>query len=129
VYGPAWIAGLAKTVHQVRATGAQVVVLGPTPKPKADVPDCLSRHLHNAVACTTTRRVAVDTGGVRLERQAVLRAGGSYLDVTRWLCTRSTCAVEVGNLLAYRDDNHLTSGEPGDARGNQSTMSRHAAGP
>ena len=155
VYGPAWISGLAKTVHQVRATGAQVVVLGPTPKPKVDVPDCLSRHLHNAVACTTTRRVAVDTGGVRLERQAVLRAGGSYLDVTPWLCTSLACAAMVGNLLAYRDDNHLTttyttwlspllgyrldqiirtsrrrpSGEPGDARGNQSTMSRHDAGP
>jgi hypothetical protein len=74
-----------------------------------DVPDCLSRHLHNAIACTTTRRVAVDAHGVRLERQAVLSAGGSYLDVTPWLCTSSTCAALVGNLLAYRDDNHLTT--------------------
>jgi hypothetical protein len=39
----------------------------------------------------------------------VLGVGGSYLDVTPWLCTRSTCAVEVGNLLAYRDDNHLST--------------------
>ena len=92
---------------------------------------------------------------MRAERQAVQRAGGGYLDVTPWLCTPSTCMVMVGNLLAYRDDNHLTttyttwlspllgyrldqtirtsrhrpSGEPGDAQGNQSTMSRHAAGP
>jgi peptidoglycan/LPS O-acetylase OafA/YrhL len=109
VYGPAWLSGLAKTVRQVRATGAQVVVLGPTPKPAVDVPDCLSRHLHNAVACTTARRVAVDAHGVRLERQAVQRAGGSYLDVTPWLCTSTTCAVMVGDLLAYRDDNHLTT--------------------
>jgi hypothetical protein len=109
VYGPAWISGLARMVRQLRATGAQVVVLGPTPKPKVDVPDCLSRHLGNAIACTTPRQVALDTGGVRAERQAVLRAGGSYLDVTPWLCTSSTCAVMVGNLLAYRDDNHLTT--------------------
>jgi peptidoglycan/LPS O-acetylase OafA/YrhL len=109
VYGPAWISGLARMVRQVRATGARVVVLGPTPKPKVDVPDCLSRHLRNAVACTTPRQVALDTGGVRAERQAVQRAGGSYLDVTPWLCTRSTCMVMVGNLLAYRDDNHLTT--------------------
>ena len=93
----------------MRATGARVVVLGPTPKPKVDVPDCLSRHLRNAVACTTPPQVALDTGGVRAERQAVQRAGGSYLDVTPWLCTRSTCMVMVGNLLAYRDDNHLTT--------------------
>ena len=108
VYGRPWISGLAKTVRQVRATGARVIVLGPTPKPRVDVPDCLSRHLRNAVACTTPRAVAVNTGGLRAERRAVLAAGGAYLDVTPWLCT-STCAVEVGNLLAYRDDNHLTT--------------------
>jgi peptidoglycan/LPS O-acetylase OafA/YrhL len=109
VYGPAWLSGLARTVRQVRATGAQVLVLGPTPKPTLDVPDCLSRHLRNAVACTTPRQVAVNARGLRAERRAVVRAGGSYLDVTPWLCTHSTCAVMVGNLLAYRDDNHLTT--------------------
>jgi hypothetical protein len=62
------------------------------PKPKVDVPGCLSRHLGNAIACTrpsgrTRHR------GVRAERQAVLRAGGSYLDVTPWLCTSSTFAA------------------------------------
>ena len=55
------------------------------------------------------RQVAPDTGGMRAERQAVQRAGGGYLDVTPWLCTPSTCMVMVGNLLAYRDGNHLTT--------------------
>ena len=109
VYGPAWISGLARMVREVRATGARVLVLGPTPKPRADVPDCLSRHLRNAVACATPRAVAVDARGLRAERRSVLRAGGSYLDVTPWLCTKATCAVVVGNLLAYRDDNHLST--------------------
>jgi peptidoglycan/LPS O-acetylase OafA/YrhL len=109
VYGPAWLSGLAKTVRQVRATGARVLVLGPTPKPRVDVPDCLSRHLRNVAACTIPPAVAVDAAGVRAERRAVLRAGGSYLDVTPWLCTKAACAVVVGNLLAYRDDNHLTT--------------------
>ena len=59
VYGRPWISGLARMVREVRATGAQVIVLGPTPKPRVDVPDCLSRHLRNAVACTTPRAVAV----------------------------------------------------------------------
>jgi hypothetical protein len=109
MYGPAWISGLARTVRQVRATGASVVVLGPTPKPTVDVPDCLSGHLRDAVACTSPRAKAVNDSGLRAERRAVLRAGGGYLDVTPWLCTRSTCAVVVGNLLAYRDDNHLST--------------------
>ena len=109
MYGRPWIAGLARMVRQVRATGARVVVLGPTPKPRLDVPDCLAGHLRDASACTTPRAVAVNTAGMAAERRAVLRAGGAYLDLTPWLCTRATCAVEVGNLLAYRDDNHLTT--------------------
>jgi peptidoglycan/LPS O-acetylase OafA/YrhL len=109
VYGPAWVSGLASTVRLVRATGAQVIVLGPTPRPRGDVPDCLSQHLGNAVACTQPRTAAIDTGGVRAERTAVLRAGGSYIDVSPWVCSRSTCSVVVGNLLTYRDDNHLST--------------------
>jgi peptidoglycan/LPS O-acetylase OafA/YrhL len=109
VYGPAWISGLAEMVRQVRATGARVVVLGPTPKPRGDVPNCLSEHLQNAVACTQPLAAAVDARGVGAERRAVLQAGGSYVDVRPWVCTRSTCAVMVGNLLAYRDDNHLST--------------------
>jgi len=109
MYGRPWIAGLARMVRQVRATGARVVVLGPTPKPRVDVPDCLAGHLRDASACTTPRAVAVNAAGLAAEHRAVLAAGGTYLDVTGWLCTRSTCAVEVGNLLAYRDDNHLTT--------------------
>lgn len=76
------------------------------------MPDCLSQHLGDAVACTTPRSAAVDAGGVSAERAATQRAGGAYLDVSPWICTRSTCAVVVGNLLLYRDDNHLSTAYP-----------------
>jgi hypothetical protein len=49
---------------------------------------------------------------MRAERAAVQRAGGSYVDVSPWMCARSTCAVVVGNLLVYRDDNHLSTSYP-----------------
>jgi SGNH domain (fused to AT3 domains) len=54
------------------------------------------------------------TGHVRVqaERAAVERAGGGYLDVSPWICTRSTCAVVLGNLLVYRDDDHLSTSYP-----------------
>jgi hypothetical protein len=54
----------------------------------------------------------VNSGGARAERAAVERAGGSYLDVSPWICTESTCTVVVGNLLVYRDDNHLSTSYP-----------------
>ena len=109
VFGQEWLAGLRDTVRRLRATGARVVVLSPTPLPKRDIPECLSRHLDDAAACTRPLRDAVDPRGARAEAAAVRAAGGVYVDVTPWICTRSRCAVVVGNLLVYRDDNHLTT--------------------
>ena len=44
--------------------------------------------------------------GLRAEQWVVRRIGGSSLDVTP-RCISSTCAV--GNLIACRDDNHLST--------------------
>ncbi len=109
VYGTEWIAGIRASVGRVRAMGVPVIVLGATPKPPFDVPDCLASHLSNASECTTPRGQAVDAAGLAAERTATIASGGSYFDVSRYVCTRTTCAAIVGNLLVYRDDNHLTT--------------------
>ena len=109
MYGAEWVSGLGEMVRRVQSTGAATLVMGPTPKPPVVVPDCLSSHVTEAAACAPARSVAVDTAGVTAERGAVEDAGGRYVDVPGWLCTEATCAVIVGNLLVYRDDNHLTT--------------------
>ena len=43
------------------------------------------------------------------ERAAVTSAGGSYLDLSPFLCARGECPTMVGHDLVYRDDNHLTT--------------------
>lgn len=35
--------------------------------------------------------------------------GADVIDPEPWLCAEGTCPVIVGNLLVYRDDNHLTA--------------------
>jgi hypothetical protein len=108
VYGPGWIAGMRAAVEQARAVSPRVVVLGPTPLPAGNVPDCLSGHLTEVGSCTRPRADAVNEVGMRSEQAAVQAAGGSYLRVTDWVCAPVTCPVIVGNLLLYRDDNHLS---------------------
>jgi len=108
VYGPQWTAGLSAMVRAVRALGPQVLVLGPVPKPPFDVPGCLSVHLSDAPACTESRSQGINGAGMAAERAAVQGAGGTYLDVAPWFCTRRTCAVVVDDLDVYRDDNHIT---------------------
>jgi hypothetical protein len=82
VYDHTWLDGLAATVHAIRAAGVPVLVMGPTPKPPADVPSCLAAHLNNVSACDFPRAVAVNAAGQTAEKHAVITAGGGYLDVT-----------------------------------------------
>lgn len=109
VYGRAWLTALGSTVRQLRANGSQVLVLGPTPKPEFDEPDCLAAHPRDLARCTPSRALAVNEQGTRAEQAVVQAAGGTYLDVSPWVCTSHTCAVVVGNLLVFRDDNHLST--------------------
>jgi SGNH domain-containing protein len=107
-YSPVWLSGLGQEVSAIRGVGAQVMVLGPVPKPPFDVPGCLSAHLTDATACTVQRSTALDSSGTAAEAAAVQRNGGTYVDTEPWLCSGQSCAVLVDNLVVYRDDNHLT---------------------
>jgi peptidoglycan/LPS O-acetylase OafA/YrhL len=109
VYSPEWLSGLREIVSRLRATGAAVVVLGPTPHAGRDVPVCLSEHLNDAHFCAQPVAAAVDAAGAAREQDAVVSVGGLYIEPTPWVCTSQTCATIVGNLLVYRDDNHLTT--------------------
>ncbi|WP_242661340.1 acyltransferase family protein [Mycobacterium mantenii] len=107
-YGPAWIDSLTRLVRQLRGTGADVLVLGPTPDLHSAVPDCLSLHLDDATACSSARSTAVNTSGIAAESGAVKAGGGQYDDVTELFCTTDRCPPIVGNTLVYGDEFHLT---------------------
>jgi len=109
VYGRAWLHGLQAMVRLLRRDGAEVVVIGPVPYPPWVVPDCLAGHLGDASYCRMNDRAPWYNGaGVRAEEAAVAAAGGSYIDVHPWFCAKGSCATLVGNMIVYRDDNHLS---------------------
>jgi len=107
-YSDVWLSGLGQEVSAIRDTGAQVMVMGPIPKPPFDVPGCLSAHLTDASACSVPLSTGIDSAGMAAERAVVERNGGTYVDTEPWLCAGPSCAVMVDNLVVYRDDNHLT---------------------
>ncbi len=108
-YDDGWITGLADTVRRLRGTGAQVLVLGPIPDPIAVAPNCLSDHLDNVPACSTTPSQSVLSGpGVTAERNAVEAAGGHYAGLTDLFCTAARCPPIVGNTMVYYDGGHIT---------------------
>jgi peptidoglycan/LPS O-acetylase OafA/YrhL len=103
-----WLQGMAQMVATIRQMGTKVVVVGPVPKPPFNVPDCLSSHLSNAVACTGAVSTEINDAGMSAERSAVTASGGTYIDVQPWFCTAARCAVILGNIEMWRDDNHIS---------------------
>jgi peptidoglycan/LPS O-acetylase OafA/YrhL len=111
VDGSAWMAGLSSMMTTLRATGAQVVLMGDVPYPMSGlVPDCLSAHLTNATACTMPKQYPYfNPSGVGQEESVAAAAGASYIDTEPWFCAGDDyCTVIVNNILVYRDDNHIT---------------------
>jgi peptidoglycan/LPS O-acetylase OafA/YrhL len=110
VDGAAWMQGLSSMMTTLRATGAQVVLMGDVPYPQTGlVPDCLSAHLTDAVACTMPKQYPYyNPSGVGQEEAVAAAAGAGYINTQPWFCFDLTCADIVNNLLVYRDDNHIT---------------------
>ena len=107
-YDQAWLASLGRLVHDLRGTGAKVLVLGPIPNPQSMVADCLSSHLDDASACSPRTATAVNQPGITAEATATRASGGDYSDLTPLFCTKDRCPVIVGNTLVYSDKKHIT---------------------
>jgi peptidoglycan/LPS O-acetylase OafA/YrhL len=84
--------------------GIQVVAIRDTPTMAFNVPECVSKHDE----CTVDRMAALSTEdpiviAAREERSVAL------LDFTDAICGADTCPPIVGNVLVWRDNEHLTA--------------------
>lgn len=104
-----WATGVRRTVDQLRAAGSEVLVVADTPRFPTAPPTCLSSHVQDTRPCAGDRTSALDPVLTAAERTAAVASGAAYVDLTPALCDARTCPVVVGNLLVYRDVNHLTA--------------------
>jgi SGNH domain (fused to AT3 domains) len=87
-----------------------VVLMGDDPYPQQNVPQCLSVHLSNTPACSIPKHYPYyNPTGIGQEEALASATGAGYVDTDPWFCISTTCTVIVGNLLVYRDDNHITA--------------------
>jgi hypothetical protein len=101
-------AGLVRTLARLKATGAHVVVMANSPVAPQDVPACVSGHLDDLDACAFDRATAYALPPVN--RNAAQIAGDVQLiDPTQVICPGERCPAVVGDVVVYRDDNHLTA--------------------
>lgn len=102
-----WRAGLRGTIEALESRGIVPVLMEDTPWPGQDVPTCLSRNFASVDACSqpVTQAYRDDMREVRADFQA---EGRHVLWVRQWFCTSTVCPNIAGNILMYRDDNHVT---------------------
>ncbi|GAB4005370.1 hypothetical protein GCM10029992_53050 [Glycomyces albus] len=108
----AWVDGWVEAVEELRRFSDEVYYFADTPVAAENVPDCLSQHPDDATECVNELDDAVLHPDRREElKDAVSEAGAQVVDPIPWICDTETgkCPVVVGNLLVYRDTNHLAA--------------------
>lgn len=102
-----WREGLQGTIAALKERSIVPVLMEDTPYPGQDVPTCLSRNYTNVQRCTPSIGSAY-----RPDMEEMLKdfdaAGEHVLWVNNWFCSTTACPTVVGNILVYRDDNHMT---------------------
>jgi peptidoglycan/LPS O-acetylase OafA/YrhL len=108
----AWIDGWADTVHDLDEVAGEVYYMADNPDIGENVPECLAENPEDASVCVGD----LDKSVIKPERRAALieavtEAGAHVVDPIPWLCDvdKGTCPVVIGNLLVYRDANHLSA--------------------
>ena len=102
-----WREEMQKTIDGLRADGMTPVLVEDTPYPGQDVPTCVSRNVTSVTGCNIPIGTAYRPDIAEV-RDDMAGAGVPVLRTRHLFCTESLCPVVVGNLLVYRDDNHMT---------------------
>jgi peptidoglycan/LPS O-acetylase OafA/YrhL len=101
-----WVAATTRSLAAL-PDPRKVVVLADTPWFESSVPACAARHLEDVTVCARPRGEVLDGEWVARERAAVEGLGARYVDLSEVYCA-DVCGPYLGNLLLYRDGNHLT---------------------
>jgi peptidoglycan/LPS O-acetylase OafA/YrhL len=102
-------AGMANYWKQLIAHGIKVVAIHETPEPGQNIPDCLAARGATISGCAVAASKAVtkDTP----TDAAVKLMGGAVPEVNmdKYICTATTCPAVVGDVIVYRDNQHLSN--------------------
>ena len=104
-----WSAAWDGLFGRLRAGARHVAVLTDTPTLTGDPVECIARHSTAIRDCAEPAGTVLrDQNARQAIRAAADRAGVTVIDPTPWLCSHR-CPLVVGDLLVYRDTNHLTT--------------------
>jgi peptidoglycan/LPS O-acetylase OafA/YrhL len=109
----AWRNGIRQTLGILDSAGVPAVFLRDTPRPKANIPLCLSRAAYRGrpeSVCSEPRYLAVDDDLFEIERSATTHLRSvETLDMSDAICGPDICQEVQSDMVVHRDRSHLTA--------------------
>lgn len=84
-----------------------VFAIRDNPRMKENIPSCLEKK-NNPLSCAIPRDQGVSKE-VPWENTEGIPSNVIFADLTDYFCDQTTCYPIIGNIIVYRDDNHITA--------------------
>lgn len=96
-----------QAVQTLNDAGIEVVAVRDTPRIPLNVPECLEASPTDYTGCGA-KRVDVFNDVSPAATAADSLPGTKFLDFTDYFCDDTACPAVIGNVVVYKDDNHVT---------------------
>jgi peptidoglycan/LPS O-acetylase OafA/YrhL len=100
-------AGFVEQWRRLADLDVPVLAVRDNPRFAYDVPDCVRQHGRDEDPCGVDRETVYAAEPPYAELD--IPPNVSFLDLADHLCDDTRCPAEIGNVLVYLDDNHLTA--------------------
>lgn len=107
-YEEQWSAGLAALLNGLPTTSISVII-GDNPGWEQNPNSCVSKHLRDPDICAVNRAASYSPVLQGMEKEAMAKRGGSFVDTVNLLCDETVCPAVHQNVLMSRDGNHVTT--------------------
>ncbi|MFD5601036.1 acyltransferase family protein [Leucobacter sp. NPDC058333] len=101
--------GLHRTWTRLEDQGIPVVAIRDVPDMGIDIPECVSANPDQLSSCSRDRSLAVDDRPYPEPDAAAGISNASVIDMNAWICPTDRCPAVIGNVLIWRDNQHLTA--------------------
>ncbi|MFC8304075.1 acyltransferase family protein [Specibacter sp. NPDC057265] len=92
----------------LNAAGIQVLAFRDTPRFMQSVPECLENNPNDYAQCSTPTNEIYPAVSPTDPPPPVL-GKTSFIDLTSSFCSETSCPAVIGNVVVYKDDNHVTA--------------------
>lgn len=109
-----WQLGSASAINSLSRAAHKVAILRDSPYPGVDVPACLARKAWQPALYSSNCLYRIEDGGLspnlmRMHQDMAVKLHNvKFIDMTSLICGGKVCDVTDGDVIKFRDDQHLS---------------------